>query len=137
MATFQTQSTVGPGGVSRRQILKAGAAAAAGAALCGGTSAASEAAAAGRFTCGKAKHVIHIYLHGGAPTQDMWDLKPTPGRDPRQFKPIATSASGIQMSTAEDGPVDEQGRHRPLGPSQGRVPQLPAELHRQRTAGRY
>ena len=25
---------------------------------------------------GSAKNVIVLYLHGGAPTQDMWDLKP-------------------------------------------------------------
>ncbi len=47
---------------------------------------------------GKAKSVILFYLHGGAPTQDMFDLKPNAPAEIRgEFKPIATSASGIQI----------------------------------------
>ena len=51
----------------------------------------------GRHT-GVAKNAIVIYLHGGAPTQDMWDLKPSAPTEIRgEFKPIATSVPGIQI----------------------------------------
>lgn len=47
---------------------------------------------------GKAKSVILLYLLGGAATQDMWDLKPSGPTETRgEFKPILTSASGIQI----------------------------------------
>src|SRR5262245_18585102 len=47
---------------------------------------------------GKAKSVILLYLLGGAATQDMWDLKPGAPTGVRgEFKPIATSAPGIQI----------------------------------------
>jgi hypothetical protein len=47
---------------------------------------------------GKAKSVIVLYLLGGAATQDMFDLKPNaPSGVRSDFKPIATSASGIQI----------------------------------------
>ena len=47
---------------------------------------------------GKAKHVLLLYLHGGAPTQDMFDLKPAAPVEVRgEFKPIATNVAGIQI----------------------------------------
>lgn len=47
---------------------------------------------------GKAKSVILIYLLGGAATQDMYDLKPNAPSGVRcEFKPIPTSAPGIQV----------------------------------------
>jgi hypothetical protein len=47
---------------------------------------------------GKAKSVILLYLLGGAATQDMFDLKPNaPSGIRSEFKPISTSASGIQI----------------------------------------
>src|SRR5207247_1150398 len=47
---------------------------------------------------GKAKHVICLYLLGGAATQDMFDLKPdAPSGVKSEFKPIATSAPGVQV----------------------------------------
>jgi hypothetical protein len=47
---------------------------------------------------GKAKNVILLYLLGGAATQDMWDLKPNAPAEVRgEFKPLATSAPGIQI----------------------------------------
>jgi hypothetical protein len=47
---------------------------------------------------GKAKSVLLLYLHGGAPTQDMFDMKPAAPVEVRgEFKPIATSAPGIQV----------------------------------------
>jgi hypothetical protein len=46
----------------------------------------------------KAKSVILLYLQGGPPTQDMFDLKPdAPSGIRCDFKPIATSAGGIQV----------------------------------------
>lgn len=47
---------------------------------------------------GKAKSVILLYLLGGAPTQDMFDLKPNaPDRIRGDFKPIDTNVPGIQI----------------------------------------
>ncbi len=46
----------------------------------------------------KAKSVILLYLIGGAPTQDMYDLKPNaPEKIRGEFKPIDTNVSGIQI----------------------------------------
>lgn len=47
---------------------------------------------------GPAKHVIFLYLHGGAPTQDMYDLKPQAPIEVRgEFNPIDTNVPGIQI----------------------------------------
>src|SRR5207249_5015043 len=47
---------------------------------------------------GKAKSVILLYLLGGAPTQDMFDLKPTaPDKIRGEFKPIASNVPGMQI----------------------------------------
>jgi hypothetical protein len=47
---------------------------------------------------GKAKSVVLLYLQGGPPTQDMFDLKPAAPADIRgEFKPIASSAPGIDV----------------------------------------
>ena len=47
---------------------------------------------------GRAKHVIVLFLHGGAATQDMYDLKPAgPSPSRSQFAPIDTSIPGIQV----------------------------------------
>lgn len=85
-------------GITRRDLLHAG-----GAGLLGGlfdlpnlSDAAVERASQGRR--GRAKSVIFIFLHGGAATQDMFDLKPAAPEDVRgEFRPIATSAHGIQI----------------------------------------
>ena len=46
----------------------------------------------------KAKSVVLLYLQGGPPTQDMWDLKPqAPNGVGGEFKPIATSAPGVEI----------------------------------------
>jgi hypothetical protein len=46
----------------------------------------------------RAKNVIVLYLHGGAPTQDMFDLKPSAPVEIRgEFKPIATSVTGVRV----------------------------------------
>ncbi len=47
---------------------------------------------------GKAKSVILLYLQGGPPTQDMFDLKPDAPEGIRtEFKPIATRAAGVSV----------------------------------------
>ncbi len=47
---------------------------------------------------GRAKSVILLYLHGGAATQDMFDLKPNAPAEIRgEFRPIATNVAGIQI----------------------------------------
>ncbi|HZN35332.1 MAG TPA: DUF1501 domain-containing protein [Pirellulaceae bacterium] len=46
----------------------------------------------------KAKSVVLLYLQGGAPTQDMFDMKPhAAGGVGGEFKPIATSNPGIEV----------------------------------------
>jgi hypothetical protein len=46
----------------------------------------------------KAKSVVLLYLQGGPPTQDMFDLKPdAPAGIRCEFKPIATSAPGTHV----------------------------------------
>ena len=86
---------------------------------------------------GKAKNVIVLYLLGGAATQDMFDLKPErPGRGPRRVQADRHQRArrpGLRTPAAH-GEVDAQGRRRPLGQPQGRLPQLPAQLHRLRAA---
>lgn len=48
---------------------------------------------------GRAKNVMVLYLHGGAPTQDMFDLKPDAPAEVRgEFRPIASNVTGIQIS---------------------------------------
>src|SRR5688500_15087385 len=47
----------------------------------------------------KAEHVIVIWLGGGPPHQDMWDLKPdAPAEFRGEFKPIKTNVPGIEIS---------------------------------------
>lgn len=81
-------------GITRRETLKVGALSA-----LGGFGLPqmlqAEQQGAGR---GKAKSVIVLYLLGGAPTQDMYDMKPDAPSDVRgEFKPIDTSAPGVQV----------------------------------------
>src|SRR5579859_2276601 len=45
------------------------------------------------------KAVINIFLGGGPPHQDMWDLKmDAPSEIRGEFKPIATNVPGIQIT---------------------------------------
>ncbi|MBM3458468.1 MAG: DUF1501 domain-containing protein, partial [Armatimonadetes bacterium] len=47
---------------------------------------------------GKARSVLLLYLMGGPPHQDMWDMKPDAPSEVRgEFKPIRTSAEGIEI----------------------------------------
>lgn len=60
---------------------------------------------------GKAKSVILLYLLGGAPTQDMYDLKPNAPETIRgEFKPIDTNVTGIQIG--ELLPLSAQWMHK-------------------------
>ena len=63
------------------------------------------------------KAIINIYLPGGPPHLDMWDLKPdAPAEIRGEFKPISTNVPGIEICehfpriAADDGQV----RHHPL-----------------------
>ena len=59
----------------------------------------------------KAKSVILLYLLGGAPTQDMYDLKPdAPEKIRGEFKPIDTNVPGIQIG--ELLPLSAQWMHK-------------------------
>jgi hypothetical protein len=56
------------------------------------------AARAGWVRPGAAKSVILLYLMGGPPQQDTYDLKPdSPSEVRGEFKPIKTSADGVQI----------------------------------------
>ena len=49
-------------------------------------------------TVSRHKAVINVFLGGGPPHQDMWDLKPEAPTEIRgEFKPISTSVPGIQI----------------------------------------
>jgi hypothetical protein len=82
--------------ISRRQALTLGGSLVAGMNLLGRP--AVEAATRGARSGGKAKCVIMLYLHGGAPTQDMFDMKPNAPVEVRgDFKPIATNVPGMEI----------------------------------------
>src|SRR5687768_6381306 len=57
------------------------------------------AAPVSRPRSGTAKHCILIFLWGGPPQQDMWDMKPdAPDGIRSHFKPIKTVVPGIEFS---------------------------------------
>jgi hypothetical protein len=81
-------------GISRRGFLKIGALGVGGLTLADIFR--SEARAG--VTTSSHKAVINIFLGGGPPHQDMWDLKmEAPSEIRGEFKPIATSVPGIQI----------------------------------------
>src|SRR5437868_9607058 len=85
-------------GVTRRQALTAGALSVLGGSFNLPSLFALEQRRSPGALAGKAKHVLLLYLHGGAPTQDMFDLKPAAPAEVRgEFKPIATNVAGIQI----------------------------------------
>lgn len=60
---------------------------------------------------GKAKSVILLYLLGGAPTQDMFDMKPAaPDKIRGEFKPIPSDVPGIEI--CEHLPLSARWMHR-------------------------
>src|ERR1700750_844509 len=83
-------------GLTRRETLKAGALSLLGGAF--GWPGLPAAEADRRSRPGKAKSVILLYLLGGAPTQDMFDLKPgAPEKIRGEFMPIDTNVPGIKI----------------------------------------
>jgi hypothetical protein len=85
-------------GLTRRETLKAGALSLLGGAFNLPSLLWAEENRKAHVRPGKAKSVILLYLLGGAPTQDMFDLKPNaPEKIRGEFKPIASNVSGIQV----------------------------------------
>src|SRR3954451_22599777 len=85
-------------GMTRRETLKAGALSLLGGAFNLPSLLAVEEKRGLQAPRGKAKSVILLYLLGGAPTQDMFDLKPrAPEKIRGEFKPIASNVPGIQI----------------------------------------
>jgi hypothetical protein len=85
-------------GLTRRETLKAGALSLLGGAFNLPGLLWAEEKGGAHLRPGKAKSVILLYLLGGAPTQDMFDLKPAaPAKIRGEFKPISTSVPGIQI----------------------------------------
>ena len=81
-------------GVSRRSFLKIGAFA------FGATQFSLADVLRAEETLGKTSHkaIINIFLGGGPPHQDMWDIKTeAPSEIRGEFKPIATNVPGIQI----------------------------------------
>ncbi len=80
-------------GPSRRRVLQVGA--------CGllGLSLADLLAASTNGKQARADHCILVFLNGGPSHLDMWDMKPDAPAEVRgEFKPIASSVPGLQMS---------------------------------------
>lgn len=95
MLTIFGRSTTGPGNrVTRRGFLKIGALAAAGSTLSLADVLRAESVGKTR----RHKAVINIFLAGGPPHQDMWDLKmEAPAEIRGEFRPISTKVPGIQI----------------------------------------
>jgi hypothetical protein len=84
-------------GVSRRSFLQIGALSLGGLSLSLADLLRSEARAA-EPTRTRPKSVINIFLGGGPPHQDMWDIKTeAPSEIRGEFRPIATRVNGIQI----------------------------------------
>ena len=83
------------GGLSRRSFLQIGGFAFGGAALTLADLHRAEAASGKRMNH---KALIHVFLGGGPPHQDLWDLKmDAPSEIRGEFKPIATDVDGLQI----------------------------------------
>jgi hypothetical protein len=86
------------GGLTRRETLKAGALSLLGGLFNTQSVLAVENQAPGYLRPARAKSVVVLYLQGGPPTQDMFDMKPqASGGVGGEFKPAATSASGVEI----------------------------------------
>src|ERR1700733_6953822 len=96
MLTIFGQKTRYCDGVSRRGFLTIGALGLGAAAL--NLTDIFRAEARAGTTSNQHKAVINIFLGGGPPHQDMWDIKTEAPPEIRgEFKPIATSVPGIQI----------------------------------------
>jgi hypothetical protein len=82
---------------SRRELLRVGTASALGLSLPGLLRADESRSTSG--TPAHADHCILIFLNGGPSHLDMWDMKPdAPAEIRGEFKPVATSVPGVQLS---------------------------------------
>src|SRR5437660_7390901 len=87
----------GPLKLSRRQMLQVGGIGLFGLGLPGLLRANSRSSGTGLVP--KADSCILVFLNGGPSHLDMWDMKPAAPKEVRgEFKPIATSVPGIQLS---------------------------------------
>src|SRR5829696_3522647 len=85
-------------GITRRETLAVGALSMLGGFFDQANLLALERNRAPRLPAAKAKSVVLIYLQGGPPTQDMYDLKPdAPAGIRSEFKPVPTSAPGVSV----------------------------------------
>lgn len=85
-------------GLTRRESLQAGSLGLLGGGLLGGLTGQAAAAEGSKPRPGKAKSVIVLYLLGGAPTQDMCDMKPlAPSGIRGEFDPINSNVPGMQL----------------------------------------
>jgi uncharacterized protein (DUF1501 family) len=85
------------GGISRRELLRLGSVGLLGLTL--PQLLAAQAAAKELRSFGRAKSCILLFMWGGPAHQDTWDLKPDAPAEVRgEFRPIATSVPGIQIS---------------------------------------
>jgi hypothetical protein len=95
MLTIQGRESRFCDGVSRRSFLKIGAYSFGAATLTLSDVFWAQATAP---TTRNRKSVINIYLAGGPPHQDMWDIKTEAPREIRgEFSPIATNVTGLQI----------------------------------------
>ena len=120
-------------GVTRRETLAAGALTLLGGGFTLPKLLAAESSKPATARPGKAKNVILLYLLGGAADAGHVRLEARrAGRGSRRVQADRTRPRGMQICEhlPRTSTVDAQGRHRALGEPQGRVPQLPAELHR-------
>src|SRR5712691_5908713 len=86
-------------GMARRDFLQLGAIGSLGLGLPALLRASGERPATRARTFGKAKRCLLLFLTGGPPQLDTWDLKPAaPERIRGELKPIATNVPGIQIS---------------------------------------
>ncbi|HZZ80914.1 MAG TPA: DUF1501 domain-containing protein, partial [Gemmataceae bacterium] len=84
-------------GLSRREVLRVGAACGLGLTL--PTLLRAQAQTRPNGTFGRAKSLIVLYLHGGHAQQETWDPKPDgPAPERGEFGAIATSVTGIRFS---------------------------------------
>src|SRR6516164_2148316 len=83
-------------GLTRREVLRAGAVGLGGLTLPALLRLEHAAAAAGRKA--RARSVVLLFLSGGPSQLDMWDLKPeAPAEIRGTFKPIATNVPGVRI----------------------------------------
>jgi hypothetical protein len=101
MLTFHGAPTRFCDGVTRRSALKVGAFTFGTASLTLADIFRAEAAAKAKnpnTSASRHKAIINVFLGGGPPHQDMWDLKPDAPEEIRgEFKPINTNVPGIQI----------------------------------------